>query len=141
MNWLLLLHISAILCWCGTLLYLLAFITDASLGKHEVVLPNINLPHFLFTLVLTPAALIAIISGTLLFITMKIIALWLIVKLTLVAGLVICHALAGWMVLKIGTVSPEKMKLFGILCGNISILLIIAIFWIVLAKPPIGKLL
>lgn len=140
MNWLLLLHISAMLCWCGTLLYLSVFIADTSFYNREIVSENINIPHFLFTLVLTPAALVAILSGTLLFMTMKITEIWLIVKLTLVTGLVICHALTGWMILNLKTVSPKRLKFFGILSGTISVLLIIAIFWVVLAKPSLGKL-
>lgn len=141
MSWLLLLHISAMLCWCGTLLYLSVFIADTSFYRGELVSETINIPHFLFTLVLTPAALVAILSGTLLFVTMKITEIWLIVKLTLVTGLVICHALTGWMILNLKTVPLKRLKIFGILSATISVLLIIAIFWVVLAKPSLGKLL
>ncbi|MGY6275471.1 hypothetical protein [Methylomonas sp. MgM2] len=65
MIWLLLLHISAVVCWCGSLLYLFAFTAGVSSQptpderqRHPALILKV-LSHFA-----TPAALIAIISGT-----------------------------------------------------------------------------
>jgi len=70
MLWLLLLHISAVVCWCGSLLYLPALIagtasqqTDIEQERQQAVM---LIAYRLFS---TPAALIAIASGTVLFIT------------------------------------------------------------------------
>ena len=141
MHWILFLHISALLCWCGSLLYLPTLIRN--IGSQEKVFsvaPQNNhsqkdIPRILFTLILTPIALLTIISGTILFIQMKTIAIWLIVKLTLVSGLAICHVLNGLLILRMEK-TPGKPERFTCLSlTTATILLIIGILWLVLTKP------
>lgn len=134
MLWLLLLHISAVICWCGSLLYLPALIAGSfSVGeerKHQA------LTFKVFSRIATPAALIAIISGTALFLTGGIIDRWLMVKLTLVVILVLCHALTGWILIRTEQ-APDKNSLV-LPCAVIGIIVtmsIPAIVWIVLTKP------
>lgn len=140
MNWLLLLHIAAMLCWCGSLLYLPAVVSGTVRQKNNIEMENKKISKLIFTLILTPAALITIISGTLVFVAMKTTDLWLIMKLTLVTGLVICHALNGWLIMKTDTLPPKIINFYCRLCSGFSILLMIAIFWLVLAKPALGNL-
>lgn len=134
--WLLLLHISAVLCWCGSLLYLPALIagtasqqTAIGLQRHQAV------TIMVFSLFATPAALIAIASGTAVFITGRIVEPWLILKLTLVVVLVVCHAVVGWMLLRTLTAPYKTVTLPCVLLGAAVALLIPAIVWIVLTKP------
>ncbi|WP_131782807.1 CopD family protein [Legionella gresilensis] len=135
MLWMLLLHISTLLGWCGSLLYLPGLIATASIQQGEVHSAYIHVPRKIFTHILTPTALIAVISGTIIFLKMKLIAAWLIMKLTLVSGLVICHVLNGWLILRLEKM-PEKPRLLPcLIVGLISAILIIAILWLVLAKP------
>ena len=136
MPWLLLLHISALLGWCGTLLYLPALVADAAVPNREPAYTQH--PRFIrhvFTLLATPAALIAIGSGTALFVTGRIVELWLMAKLTLVIGLVACHVLLGWVVLRNERAPGRPMSVYCACLGTLAALLIVAILWLVLAKP------
>lgn len=138
MNWLLLLHITAMLCWCGSLLYLPAFISAGGVQKDTISEKDIiKISKILFTLIVTPCALITIISGTLVFIVMRTTDFWLILKLTLVTGLVICHTLNGWLIFKKKNMSYQILKACCTLVGTSSLLLIIGILWIVLTKPTL----
>lgn len=132
MTWLLLLHIAALLCWCGSLLYLPALITS-----HEQAFANGNFPvtRNVYTHLATPAALLAIVSGTALFLVEQLVAAWLVVKLTLVMGLVICHALTGWLILYVEKAPRKRGLLLCLLLGSTAAALMVAIIWLVLAKP------
>ncbi|WP_305907433.1 CopD family protein [Methylomarinum sp. Ch1-1] len=136
MLWLLLLHISAVICWCGSLLYLPALIAETS-SQATIDEPQRHLASTLnvFTLFATPAALTAIVSGTALFLTGGITDLWLILKLTLVAALVLCHALSGWIVLSTEKDPDKNVVLPCVLVGIVVAMLIPAILWVVLTKP------
>ncbi len=92
----------------------------------------------MFTHIATPAALVAIIAGTLVFVFDRTLDGWLIAKLTLVVGLVISHVLTGLLILK-----AASSKSLGLSCAVLGIaqsILIVAIFWTVLAKPSIAAL-
>lgn len=134
MPWMLILHITALICWCGTLVYLPVLITSLSLQTDEMSLET-DLSRMVFTLILTPAALIAIVSGTLIFVQREIIANWLIVKLTFVSGLVVCHALNGWLLVKAKDMSPMNMKAACLSLVFAASIIMIIILWLVLAKP------
>lgn len=135
MPWLLLLHIIALLCWCGTLLYLPALIVGMARreakGRHHFY----PVARGLLTYVATPAAVLAIISGTLLFLVHQMTAFWLVVKLTLVCGLVLCHALTGGLVIRVERGARKHARLFCLLLGMASLTLILAILFFVLGKP------
>ncbi|MGY6275128.1 CopD family protein [Methylomonas sp. MgM2] len=136
MIWLLLLHISAVVCWCGSLLYLFAF----TAGVSSQPTPDERQRHLalilkVFSHFATPAALIAIISGTILFVTAGIASHWLIIKLTLVTALVLCHAVGGWIILSAEKSPARDLTLPCTLSGVMVVMLIPAIVWVVLTKP------
>lgn len=136
MLWLLLLHISAVVCWCGSLLYLLALIAGTSSQQTIIEQQHYqSLTYGIFSLLATPAALAAIVSGTALFITAGITELWLILKLSLVIALVGCHALSGWTLLRTQQEPYKNVTLSCALLGTGVVILIPAIIWIVLTKP------
>lgn len=136
MDWLLLLHIAAMLCWCGALIYLPALIFATATQKiHFQEEKQSSLPRMVFNLILTPAALLAIISGTLVFVKMGTVAVWLMLKLTLVIALVICHAFNGWLVLQMEEKSRGSLGVLCLFCGILSMILMSVIIWLVLAKP------
>ena len=131
-----LLHFAALLCWCGTLLYLPALIA-AGTRRSEAMLfrDHAHLTRMVFTLISTPAALVAIGSGTALFLRDDILAGWLIIKLSAVSGMVICHALCGVLLLRM---EREPERRIGIQCAIIGVAtagFIAATLWLVLAKP------
>lgn len=136
MPWILMLHITAMLIWCGILLYLPVLIALLASGKDALdgELAG-KLPRQLFTQALTPVALVAIVSGTLVFVIMNTQTVWLEVKLTLVCVLVICHALNGVLILNMERKAEKKLVFFALLLAGITFILITGIIWLVLAKP------
>ena len=135
MPWLLALHITALVCWCGALLYLPA-LTAVTLrsGAGDGEVPA-SFSRAAYTLLVTPAALLAIASGTALFLVSQTVAGWLVVKLTLVAGLVLCHVVNGWMILHFEKAPRSYQTLICVLLGAASAALMVPIIWLVLAKP------
>lgn len=137
MPWLKLLHIAALIVWCGALLYLPGAIAASSARSVGELFhaPHDQMARSLFTLVATPAALVAIASGTAVFLADQTLALWLIVKLTLVCALVLCHAACGVLLLR---VERDRERPVGAACslvGLVALALIGAIAWLVLGKP------
>lgn len=138
MPWIKLLHIVTLLTWCGALLYLPALLLQQcsrtpAVHSFEVDAPPV--PRMLFTALATPAALLAIVSGTLLFLTYGLSGGWLTVKLMAVAGMVLAHIVCGWLVLRLeqGYVTwvrsvASAVALFATLC-------MLTVLVMVLAKP------
>lgn len=131
-----LLHFAALLCWCGTLLYLPALIAAGTRRSEPLFYrDHAHLTRLVFTLVSTPAALIAIGSGTALFLRDEILAGWLIAKLSTVAGVVICHALCGVLLLRMEHEPERSINVQCALIGAVVASFIAATLWLVLAKP------
>ncbi|MDP9940588.1 CopD family protein [Ectopseudomonas alcaliphila] len=131
-----LLHFMALICWCGALLYLPAMIATGSRSNDGLFYrDHAYLTRMVFNLLATPAALLAIGSGTVLFLRESIFAPWLIIKLTTVAGMVLCHALCGVLILRIDRVAEPALRRDCVLIGLLLTSLIGATLWLVLAKP------
>ena len=140
MLWFLVLHIIALLLWAATLLYMPALI--AARGAHhlpvqEPVNPFDSIERFVFTLIATPAALTAIIAGTLVFVIDRTIDPWLIIKLSLVAVLVLCHIAVGLLVMRVER-GGSPLVPACIALALTSALLFGLVLWLVLAKPALG---
>ena len=141
----LVLHISALVLWSATLLYLPLLATGslARGAQRELIFSSwMTLERFVFTHLASPLALIAILSGTFLFILKRTTDGWLFAKLTVVVGLVVCHALVGWLILRMEqangkTSSGRLLPFWGRALGVISVILITTIVWLVLAKPAL----
>ncbi|HTN30004.1 MAG TPA: CopD family protein [Pseudomonas sp.] len=139
MPWLKLLHFAALLCWCGSLLYLPALIASGAQGSHPRLHPETDYPvRVVFTHFATPAALLAIGSGTLLFLLAGEWAGWLVVKLAAVAGMALCHALCGVLVLRLERQPERALAVECIGLGGGAALLVGVTLWLVLAKPQWG---
>ncbi|MCC5868336.1 MAG: CopD family protein [Gammaproteobacteria bacterium] len=138
MLWLLVIHIAAVLFWCASLLYLPALIAGTSAGRtHIDPTPkrHDSAARFVFTHIATPAALLAIVAGSVVFLLNRTTDGWLIAKLTLVSGLVIAHSLIGLLVMR---AEEEEGKRVVPWCWVLAIsvcVLTLAIVWTVLAKP------
>lgn len=135
MPWLLLLHIAALICWCSSLLYLPTLVV--AMARRDAI-GDVRVGYVarrVFTGFATPAALVAVISGTAIFVIDRTAELWLVAKLTLVSGLVICHVLTGQLTLRVEKVSNHYRQLFCVALGFASLALIIGILWLVLGKP------
>lgn len=146
MLWILALHISALLLWCAVLLYLPVLIVGINArrgGMIEMRRPFNTIERFVFTHMATPAALVAIMSGTTIFVLNRTVDAWLIAKLTLVTGLVICHTLVGLLVLRAESVGngqgdDKPLRPWCQVLGGLVCMLITAILWVVLAKPSLA---
>ena len=107
-----LLHFMALICWCGALLYLPVMIAAGTRSSDELFYrDHAHLARTVFNLLATPAALLAIGSGTMLFLREAIFDPWLILKLTTVAGMVLCHALCGLLILRIERATEPVLRL------------------------------
>ena len=131
-----LLHLMALICWCGVLLYLPAMIAAGTRSSDELFYrDHANLTRTVFNLIATPAALLAIGSGTALFLRESIFDPWLIIKLTTVAGMVLCHALCGVLILRIERAAEPALRRDCLLIALLLSALIGATLLLVLAKP------
>ncbi|MCC5808772.1 MAG: CopD family protein [Ectothiorhodospiraceae bacterium] len=137
MLWFLVLHMAALLFWAATLLYLPALVAGtASQSTAITERPRYgSISRFTFTHVATPAALVAIASGTVVFLLNHTVEVWLIAKLTLVTGLVVCHALTGLLVLRSENAPDKPLRRWCVLLGLVMAVLVAAIIWVVLWKP------
>lgn len=144
MLWLLALHIAALLFWSATLLYLPALIAGTRTRRLDGLLESDHrgdsLARFAFTHVATPAALLTIVAGTLIFMFDRNTAPWLILKLTLVAMLVFCHALIGVLALRLEDAPDRPQQPWCTLVALMAMGLMIGIIWLVLAKPSLEVL-
>lgn len=134
----LVLHIIALLFWAASLLYLPTLIAGSHDGQLQLRDPNPkkdSLARFLFTRIATPAALAAIMAGTVVFALERVVAFWLIAKLALVATLVVCHALTGMLILRAESQRVKHPRRWGALLIAMEVVLMTGILWLVLAKP------
>ena len=139
MVWFLTLHIMALVFWCGAQLFLPVLIRGLhvgdALGRVALADESMGMPRFVFTRIATPAALVAIMSGTIVFLLNQTVELWLLLKLALVASLVVAHALSGWLLLLAPSLSTGQLGWRCHLLMLMSAVLMAAILWTVLAKP------
>ncbi|MCG6659282.1 hypothetical protein HOP52_16105 [Halomonas campisalis] len=137
MPWLKFLHIVALVIWCGALLYLPALLCQC-LSRYRDATFGTAAPSLLrtfFNALATPSALVAIISGTLLFLLHGLLGGWLILKLVAVVGMVISHALLGWLVIRLEAGSERWLAAGALGCALLAGLSMLAVFMLVLTKP------
>lgn len=137
MPWLKFLHIVALVIWCGALLYLPALLwqcraSRSGAGFGAVAPP---MPRFLFNSLAAPAALLAIASGTLLFLLQGLLGGWLILKLAAVAAMVISHALVGWLALRLEAGRECGLMLGCLGCALLAGLSMLTALLLALVKP------
>lgn len=131
-------HIAALVIWCGGLLVL-----PLMLARH---VPALNAEeyrvvrratHITYTLCVTPAAVIAVITGTWLIFLREAFVPWLFAKLVFVALLVVVHAWIGDHVAKVAE-EPEDHRpprpAFAVMAALFAM---IAVLTLVLAKPAL----
>ncbi|MDP2398797.1 MAG: CopD family protein [Burkholderiales bacterium] len=138
MPWLKLLHVTAVIVWCGALLYLSAlFVTVAGARSSDTAGASSGrwLLRAFYTGVATPAALVAISSGTWLFATQGPLAPWLMIKLALVSLLVLGHGACGMLVLRSERHQYDGLGIAGRVVTATTLLWLVGIAALVLGKP------
>ncbi len=135
------LHMTVLIGWCGVLLYLPALIASgAARAADGIFYPNpVRLLRAVFTLIATPLALVTIASGTALFLRDGTLGVWLLLKLTAVSAMVICHALCGVLILQVERAPDSRVTGPCAALAAIIAILIMVVVWLVLAKPGLGS--
>ena len=127
-----LLHLAFVVLWCGALLYLPLAVAASSVDRR---LAQRRVLRLLYTGVATPAALVAIASGTLIFMMHGPLAPWLIGKLAVVAVLVLFHAGLGLLVQRSEKGEAPVRCVACALSFGAVVLGVSTTAWLVLAKP------
>lgn len=134
------LHVAMLAVWCAGL-----FALPRMLARHDPAIGPADYArirratHYGYTLAVTPAAVIAIASGTLLIFLRGVFEPWLFAKLVMVAGLVAFHAWVGHTIVEVAEtegahVPPSPAWPTAILCVPV-----LAILALVLAKPELDE--
>lgn len=137
-------HIAALSLWCGGLILLAVLIqlhgrrdeirTHAGFATFRV------LTHYSYTLVVTPAAVVAVTAGTVLIFALEVLDPWMLAKLVAVAGMVLIHAWYGHLIVEAG----EGQGQYRIPPAALSLLVLVPliglVLWLVLAKPSLDTL-
>ncbi|MGP3698572.1 CopD family protein [Rhodobacter sp. NSM] len=135
------LHIAMLVIWCSGLFALPLMLSrhDEAVGQADYARIR-RATHYGYTLVVTPAAVLAIVSGTLLIFLREVFAPWMFAKLVFVALLVAFHAWVGHTLVTVaeteGTHHPPPAR------GPLLLLLVpmLGILVLVLSKPDLGSL-
>jgi len=140
MPWIKFLHIVALVSWCGLLLYLTALLCQ--LARPERLAQGFSpgappLPRLLYNSLASPAALLAIASGSLLFLLHGLTGPWLVLKLLAVSVMVLAHGLCGWLLLRLEHDHPRGVVAGSLLAGGAAGLAMLAVVDLVLAKPEL----
>jgi protoporphyrinogen IX oxidase len=128
-------HIATLVVWCAGLLYLPGlFVIHCEPREVRPFHRLRRMTRFSYIMVTSPAAIIAVISGSLLIWLADISGGWLPVKLTLVAMMVGYHTLCGHLLSQLREPHGYNPTLLMSLVV-VPVLLIPMVLWLVLAKP------
>ncbi len=137
------LHLAALLVWCAALI-LLPFLlrlhsaaTDGPVSQSEFTRLRL-LAHVGYTMIATPAAVIAVVAGTGLIFLDRVFEPWLLVKLACVAGMVLVHVWLGHLVQSSGEKGPGWAMPSPMIALVFALPLMGAVLWLALAKPPLS---
>lgn len=137
--WLLFLHIASLVIWCAALFYLpVVFNANRNLKRGSARRLRM-MTRFAFIGLASPAAVLAIITGTALVYFTQASGSWLAAKLLLVALMAAFHVYCGHTLTLLGHEGSHKQKRRGASLGMIvvPVLLIAGVLWLVLAKPEL----
>ncbi len=135
------LHIGFLMLWIAGLLAMPRMLAKHDHGTRRIDYSRIrHATHFGYIWGLTPAAVLAIMTGGLLIFLREVFTVWLFAKLVLVAVLVGMHGWVGYTINAVaeteGTYEPPDALIHtAIICT-----LVVGILILVLAKPDLGGL-
>jgi putative membrane protein len=134
--WIKFVHLSALLAWCACLFTLPALLTlypetTGRIAKRRLVAAT----RFVYVAVASPAAVLAVVSGTLMIHVTGSYAVWLLAKLTLVAAMVFFHIGCGKLILVLRKTPRRWPAPFHVALVIVPALLIPGVLWLVLAQP------
>lgn len=134
-------HIGFLAIWVAGLLAL-----PHMLARHDRVIAQAEFAHirkathYGYAWVITPAAILAIASGTTLIFLRDVFTVWIFAKLVLVTGLVAMHAWVGHTIIEVAETEGHHEPPNALVPTVLILGLVIAILCLVLAKPDLGAL-
>jgi uncharacterized membrane protein len=135
--WLKAIHVLAIAVWAGGLIWLPGLLVRGRGRSRAEVLHIHRFGRYSFDVLISPAAVLAVASGTALIFSVGVAEAWLYLKLAAIAGMVVIHLMVGnfldWEVRK----SKAPARGTRLAMGAASAVLASAVLWLVLAKPQI----
>ncbi|UOA16461.1 CopD family protein [Sulfitobacter dubius] len=132
-------HIAALLLWCGGLLVL-----PLMLSRHDpAVTPEDykrirRATHTTYAIVVTPAAIIAVVAGTWLIFLTEAFVPWFYAKLVFVAALAAAHAWIGHQVVQVAEKPDERKTAPAFITLAAAMVPIVSILFLVLGKPDLS---
>jgi len=140
--WLKALHIATLAIWGGGLLALpglsLRELRVAEGGQFSGIWTH-RMSRFVYDVIVSPAAVVAIASGTALIFVTRPLEGWLFLKLAAVGGLVATHMLVGRLIDQTEAPQFEATRLVTTGLSLATIVFILLILWLVLQKPAIPE--
>jgi uncharacterized membrane protein len=136
MPWIKFVHLTALLAWCACLLALPALLALVPHAQGRVARRRVRAAtRFVYIALASPAAVLAVVSGTALIHLVQAYAPWFFAKLTLVAAMVLFHAGCG----KLMLVLHERPRGWppGVLLATaaLPLALMLGVLWLVLQQP------
>ncbi len=134
-------HIVALAVWCAGL-----FALPLMLARHEPASGPGDYArirrasHYTYTLVVTPAAVLAITSGTALIFLRELYVLWMFGKLAIVALLVFFHAWVGHVLVTVAETEGRHTPPEPTAPMLILLVPVVVILALVLGKPDLGRI-
>lgn len=131
-------HIAAIAIWAAGVVSLPGlYVQRTHVEDRDALLHLQRLVRFAYVAVISPAAFLAILTGTALIFLRQSFEPWFAVKLAFVGVLTVFHVLTGLVVIRLfrkGEIYPVwRFVIATVLSGGV----VVAIFFVVLAKPAI----
>ncbi|MGY6645604.1 MAG: CopD family protein [Salinarimonas sp.] len=138
------LHIAALSIWCAGLVLLPVLMQFNGRGEairhQEGYTLFRRISHFGYTIVITPAAIIAVAAGTALILMMELVSPWLLAKLVAVCGMVLVHAWLGHLIVRSGEGAGDYRMPPPLIALVLGVPLMLTVLWLVLAKPDLTGL-
>lgn len=130
------LHIAMLAIWCGGVLALPLMLArhDPALGQADYARIR-RYSHFAYTLGVTPAAVLAVASGAALIFVREVFVPWMFLKLAFVGVLVAAHGWVGHNIIAVAETKGKHVPPHPAIPASLALTPIIAILFLVLAKP------
>ena len=136
--WLKLIHIAAVAVWMAGLVSLPGlYVQRAHVSDEDQLFRLQRMVRFAYLTMMSPAAFIAVASGTGLIFLRTVFEPWFSAKLALVGGLALLHSLTGLVIIRLfreGEVYPV-WRFIGVTA--LTVVLITGVLYLVLAKPSL----
>lgn len=134
-------HIAALAIWAAGLFALPLMLTRHDKANAQADYARIRkASHYSYTFLVTPMAVLAIISGTVLIFLRDVFVTWMFAKLVFVALMVVFHAWVGHVLVTVAETEGEHTPPSPTFPVLILLAIITCVLALVLAKPDLGAI-